>query len=350
MKVALVAFSVRGAMGQYIEALSRELANFVELYLFVPNQFEPEGRVGLLFQFPTGRNHLLALRRLVNPLGGLRLWEQIQGVKPDVVHIFNGEGYPWALILAQMAAHRGLPLVVTVHDPVPHPGNLWEWLNAHMRPYVLKRAVSVHVHSGCFADAVKVQGAKDICVIPHGSLAPRFLRYANPGIQREPLVLFFGRLEPYKGLETLIEAGIMLEGKLRVAIAGPGRLPKKLVKRVSHYDALFELHNRFLHECEVAELFQRASVCVLPYRQASQSAIPLIAAAFGVPVVATAVGAFVEDVPRVNGLLVPPGDAVALKEAVLSAVGRPPTYPAELEFPAIAGQFVEWYARHVPSR
>ncbi len=39
MKVALVALSVRGAMGQYLEALSKELSNLVELHVFIPRHF-----------------------------------------------------------------------------------------------------------------------------------------------------------------------------------------------------------------------------------------------------------------------------------------------------------------------
>lgn len=62
----------------------------------------------------------------------------------------------------------------------------------------------------------------------------------------------------------------------------------------------FEVHNRYVPDEEAALFFQRASVLVLPYRQATQSSLPLIGAAFGLAVVASAVGAFVEDVPRVG--------------------------------------------------
>jgi glycosyltransferase involved in cell wall biosynthesis len=204
----------------------------------------------------------------------------------------------------------------------------------------------VHVHSERFVTAVKAQGARDVKAIPHGSLAPRFLRYRKPGIQREPIALFFGRIEAYKGLDTLVEAGIRLNGKVKVVIAGPGRLPWVTLRKIERHREIFELHNRFLEDWEVAELFRRTRVCVLPYRQASQSSVPLIAAAFGVPVVASAVGAFIDDVPAVGGLLVPKDDPEALASAIIRAFEITPTYPKELEFDQIAPRFAQWYSYH----
>lgn len=343
----LIALSVRGAMGQYLEMLATELARRIELYLFVPRHYQPlQLTNGFISYFSTGNTKLGALLRLLDLAAALRLWEQIEAVKPHVVHIFNGEGYPWTLLWTWKSQQCGLPLLVTVHDPEPHPGNTWEWFNAHLRLYVLQGATSIHVHSARFAQVVKNQGAKDVQVIPHGSLAPRFLQYKKDNIRREPLALFFGRLEAYKGLDILVEAGILLKGKLRVAIAGPGDLPQRTLSKIRGNREIFELHNRFLDDPEVAQFLQRASVCLLPYRQASQSSIPLIAAAFGVPVVATAVGAFIEDVPRVGGKLVPPGDPEALAQAAIEAMGSVPVYPRELEFCYLVDRFIEWYKHY----
>jgi len=182
-----------------------------------------------------------------------------------------------------------------------------------------------------------------IHVVPHGSFAHRFIIHAKDGIPREPIALFFGRLARYKGLETLVKAGLLLGGGLKVAIAGPGRLSRRLKNRVARHPEVFELHNRYLPESEVAQLFQRASVCVLPYQQATQSSIPLVAAAFGVPVVASAVGAFADDVPRVNGILVTPEDPGELARGIKSALGRLPYYPTELEFDHLAEAFFDLY-------
>jgi glycosyltransferase involved in cell wall biosynthesis len=78
-----------------------------------------------------------------------------------------------------------------------------------------------------------------------------------------------------------------------------------------------EVLHRYLTSAETAQLFQNASVVVCPYRDATQSGVVLTAYAFGVPVVATAVGGMPEYVvPEKTGLLVPVGDAAAVADAV----------------------------------
>jgi glycosyltransferase involved in cell wall biosynthesis len=218
-------------------------------------------------------------------------------------------------------------------------------LNACLRGFVIRRAHGIHLHTARFAENLVKQGVekKRIYVIPHGSFAPLFLPYRQDGVKREPLVLFFGRLEYYKGLDLFVEAGLLTAGGLRFAIAGPGKLSPRIVERIKTYPDIFEIYNRYLTEVEVAHLFQRASVCVLPYRQATQSSVPLIAAAFGVPVVATALGGFLDDVPRVNGVLVPPGDVKRLVQGIGEALNRNPRYPQELEFTSLAEKFAQWY-------
>lgn len=348
MRVALVALSVRGAMGQYLGALVPPLSEKVELHLFVPEHYTGEVGQAKVHTFRTGETKGKALLRLLDPRGARRLWEAISAVRPDALHLFNGEGYPWALYLAARAKRAGLPLLLTLHDPEPHPGNLWEWFNAKLRRFVIPKAASLHVHGHVFMELVRRLGAGHVEVIPHGSLAPRYLRYARPGVRRERTVLFFGRIEPYKGLDLLLEAAPYLKGKVdRMVIAGPGCMGRRELRIIQQDPGFFELHNRFIPDEEVAFLFQRAAVLVLPYKQGTQSSLPLIAAGFGVPVVATQVGAFVEDVPRVGGILVSPGSSRALAEGILRvlAEGVVPVYPKELEFPLVAGRFAAWYEK-----
>jgi len=343
VRVVLLAFSIRGAMGQYLEALTPHLAKQVELHLFVPEHYTGQTNSVVVHRFKTGKSKGQAFARFINLLSAWELWKRIRALRPTLIHLFNGEGYPWAILLARWSCHEQIPLFLTLHDPKVHPGNFWEWANGILRRMVVPLATSVHVHSKVFIEDAQRLGARHVVVIPHGSIAGRFTKYRRSDLSREPIALFFGRLEAYKGLDLLVEAGLKLKGALRVVIAGPGRVPLKVQKAVQKHPDWFEIRNRFVSDEEAAELFQKASVLVLPYRQATQSALPLIAAAFGLPVVATSVGAFVEDVPRVGGILVPPGDASALAKGMLQAVGLKPIYPAELEMSAVASRFVEWY-------
>ncbi|MBS3949878.1 MAG: glycosyltransferase family 4 protein [Peptococcaceae bacterium] len=345
MRTALVALSVRGAMGQYLEALARPLSERLELHLFVPEHYDGDAGQAILHRFPTGRTRLEALRQFLNPLSAKRIWKELRMVDPEGIHLFNGEGYPWGCLFAYWAKRDDKPFIITIHDPEPHPGNIIELLNAHLRRVTMIKATRIHVHSTHFAGEIAKQGIskQQLHVIPHGSIAGRFTRYLTKEVAREPMVLFFGRLEAYKGLDTLVEAGLMLGGKPKVAIAGPGKLPSNLLKVIHDQSAIFELHNRYLTDEDVARLFQRASVCILPYHQVTQSSVPLIAAAFGVPVVGSALGGFLDDIPRVNGLLVPSGDPRALAQGITKALDLVPYYPRELEFEELSNSFVTMY-------
>jgi glycosyltransferase involved in cell wall biosynthesis len=343
LRVALLAFSVRGAMGQYLEALVPDLARQVELHLFVPEHYSGQESFEFIHRFRTGQTRKDALLRFINPFYAWELWKKIRTLQPDLLHIFNGEGYPWSLLLSQWCRCERIPLFLTLHDPEVHPGSFWDYANGIIRKLIVPRVYSVHIHSRVFIQAACRLGARRVVVIPHGSIAERFLRYKRPGVIREPVALFFGRLEAYKGLDLLVEAGLELKGKLRVIIAGPGRVPSKVSAAVQRYPEWFEVRNRFVSDEEAADLFQRASVLVLPYRHATQSSLPLIAAAFDLPVVASSLGAFIEDIPRVGGMLVPPGDARMLAKGMLEAIKLRPVYPYEMNMSNIASRFVQWY-------
>jgi glycosyltransferase involved in cell wall biosynthesis len=143
-------------------------------------------------------------------------------------------------------------------------------------------------------------------------------------------------------LEYFVEAGLRIDG-FKFIIAGPGKIPENLLKVIQENPQKFELINRFLGYKEIAELFQKSKVCVLPYIQATQSSIPLISAYFNVPVVATKVGAFVEDVPLVNGVLVEPGNVDSLVKGIFEALNKKPIYPSEREFKNLVFEFLKMY-------
>lgn len=360
MRIALVALSAKGAMAQYVGSLASGLYSSRErdIDLFVPEHFPvkylTDGADGgvRLHLFKTGTSRVSAGVRLASPISGTSLAIRILHSSPDVVHLVSGEGYPWARIMAQWLEKARIPLVVTVHDPEPHLGEMLSHVNALLRRGVLARATLVHVHSRRFIPIMIRQGVSEnvLRVIPHGSFAHLFTRHLRTGTVRERAILFFGRLAPYKGLDLLLEALPEVRPPAKLIIAGPGRISKRAKRMLSQLNHMCEVHNRFLDEAEVAELFQRASVCVMPYRQATQSSLPLIAAGFGVPVVATAVGALVEDVEVTGGIVVDPHDRHALAAGIRAAFTIRPTHPRGRSFVVLAEEFRRVYREAVQAK
>ncbi len=167
-------------------------------------------------------------------------------------------------------------------------------------------------------------------VIPHGAFDYLTrLRDERPlpdelAAVEGPVVLFFGLLRPYKGIDVLLEAFSSVEGA-ELWIAGMPRMPiDPLVELAGGVDATVRFVPRFIPDPEIPALFRRADVVVLPYREIEQSGVLYTALAFGKPIVLSAVGGFTEVAERHGAArLVPPGDPGALAAALQELVADP---------------------------
>ncbi len=206
----------------------------------------------------------------------LSLRQDVRRWAPQVVHAHENHD-PRMLALTS-----GYATVLTVHDPLGHPGapeltRAEDWVFRRW----FTRAQRFVVHGQALVDELApiVGGRQRIVVIPHGTFA-----------RAEPLpppeartVLLFGRLEEYKGIEVLVEAMRLVwerrpDALLTVAGSGPAA---NLVPA----DPRITLLARYIPESEIEKLLSDASLVALPYTQASQSGVGLLAIAAGVPVV-----------------------------------------------------------------
>jgi phosphatidylinositol alpha-mannosyltransferase len=147
-------------------------------------------------------------------------------------------------------------------------------------------------------------------VIPHGLE----VRDEPLPVPPQPVVGFFGRREPYKGLEVLARAmprvwSARPEVRLRVAGAGGAELPL-LDRRVEELTG-------YLPEAEVERFLASLSLIALPYTEASASGVGSVAAGCGVPVVASRLGAL-PDLVLDESYLAEPGDDHELAGVLLA--------------------------------
>jgi D-inositol-3-phosphate glycosyltransferase len=146
---------------------------------------------------------------------------------------------------------------------------------------------------------------------------------------REKVLLFFGQIAPYKGLEYLTAAMSELardDKNLRLVIAGrikPGyaRYWNVIQTEISHADLEHRIiqHIRFIPEAEVEVYFKAADVLVIPYVEIFQSGVPFLSYSFGLPVIATDAGSLRNDVIAAKaGVLCRRADPADLARAVRS--------------------------------
>ena len=136
------------------------------------------------------------------------------------------------------------------------------------------------------------------------------------------LLLCFGAVRPYKGVDLAIEAVARVDPALHVRLVVAGRFwegvePYAALVRQLGLDGRVELRDGYLSHEESALLFTSADAALLPYRSATQSGVVPLAHTYGCPVIATRVGGLPEAVADGrDGLLCPPGDPDALARAI----------------------------------
>lgn len=107
----------------------------------------------------------------------------------------------------------------------------------------------------------------------------------------KPFILFFGRIEEYKGIYLLYQAyckSQKLNVQYKLVIAGSGQL--NIDKQHANANVLFI--NRYIQDEEIAYMYQHAACVVYPYISATQSGVLSLAFYFGIPTLTSDVGFF----------------------------------------------------------
>jgi len=243
--------------------------------------------------------------------------------KPDILHIqSNGHRlFFWIFFLKP----RKTKIVNTIHDPVKHFGDETSHaiddsiVKYWSRFYTNKFIVHGNFLKDQLSESYRVKKSR-IAVIRHGHLEI-FKNFQKHRVnENSNNILFFGRIWKYKGLDILIEVANTIANEnpeLEFTIAGAGEdinVYRQNVK--SNANIIFE--NRRIPNKEVGIFFDRASMVVLPYIEATQSGVIPLAYAYSKPVIVTDVGSLSEVViHKSTGLLIDPNSVESLSNAIM---------------------------------
>ena len=313
----------------YDHALSAALARAgadVELvtsrFLYGPVPREDGYRVTEHFyRLSTRRGMASRLRmplKLAEHAPGMLRYRRI-AARADIVH------YQWLTVqpLDVALLPRARPRVLTAHDVLPReprPGQV-----AATRRLVRKMdAVIVHSERGATRLRDEVGARADrVHVIPHGAFdyltrLPDEVSLPGELARVEgPVILCFGLVRPYKGIDVLLEAFRQVRGAELWVVGLPRMEMEPLRRLAAAAPGTVRFVERFVTDPEVPAFFRRADVVVLPYREIEQSGVLYTALAFGKPLVLSRVGGFVELGERHGAArLVAPGDAGSLAGAL----------------------------------
>lgn len=229
----------------------------------------------------------------------------IKGFDPDILYV--PFGLMWSRFIYSFIP-KHIKIVSTIHDVEPHD------------KFNLVEVVSdlLTIGSDRYVDGYIILNAKDkitvenrfnkpVSVIPHASFSYYF-KNGGSSLSKEIKyrIGFFGRIEPYKGLDLLVQAfeQTKIHG-LKLLVAGSGVIESALLERIKQNKNI-ELINRYIDDNEFQPLLDSVDFVVLPYKRASQSGVIPMCFAYGKAVVATNVGALEEQVPEGTGIITLP--------------------------------------------
>ncbi len=229
----------------------------------------------------------------------------------------------------------GHPRVLTLHYPLPPTEDAAA--RRRQRSF-LDGFDAVIAHTAGGAERLREEFGLEperVHTIPHGPLdylvdgpgggrEPELPPELAQGDDDAPVILFFGLLRPYKGIDTLLEAFAQLDGA-ELWIAGMPRMPIEPLRELARRaPGTVRILPRFISDHEIPALLRRAQLLALPYRELEQSGVLYAGLAFGKPMVLGDVGGFSE-VGREHGAarLVPPGDPDALAGALSELLADP---------------------------
>lgn len=252
-----------------------------------------------------------------------------RGVRKLVVQWWHPYFAPSFGTIARLARRAGIEVVFVCHNVEPHEGTPFDRLALRWAYGGADRFV-VHAHAER-ARMERYAGGRPVASVAHpvydlfaeGERPSRERARAALGLAPDAeVLLFFGLIRPYKGLEVLLRAlpSMLRRPRLRLVVAGEcygDQAPlQSLIDGLGIRDRLV-LDLKYVPNEAVAGYMQACDVVVVPYLHATQSGIVQVAYAFGKPVISTRVGGIPEVVwEGETGLLVPPSDPLALASAV----------------------------------
>jgi starch synthase len=351
--VCLICLTRRGGLVNYHLRLTNALAAYTRVSTIIshtaPSQYL---NPSVAFQTIDIGDHGARSTLFRLPVGLLRLYKAIQSLHADIYHITSDQ--EWNLFLGLLLRAMGKRIIYTVHDPVPHLGAPWHnvFLEKLFR-YLPHAYIVLSQHSLRLMTSQRIPQAK----LALASISDLFIREIDPVPQKEKIILFQGRLEPYKGLDVLLDAAKVLADypDWKLVIAGTGSITPNVLPHPQ-----IEFLHRFISDDELVDLYRRSAFIVAPYIEATQSTIPVMAMVAARPVIASNVGGLPEYVTHEQtGLLVPPGDAHALANAMRRLMENAElrqrlgenalrVYRSELGWGRAARQHLEGYRKALP--
>ncbi len=272
----------------------------------------------------------------INPINWIKQGNRLRKLKPDLIVVrywlpFMGPAL--GTILRRVKKNKHTRILCIADNIIPHekrPGD-----NVFTKYFLKPCDAFITMSRKVMNDLVAFNNRKPALQVPH----PLYDNFGDPVSQEEArtklgispdqkLLLFFGFIRKYKGLDLLLEAMAdprIREQGIKLMVAGEFYEEEKpyrdQIRHLGIEDLLF-LHTDFIPDSEVRYYLSAADAVVQPYRNATQSGVTPLAYHFEVPMLVTNVGGLPDLVPHNKvGLIVEP-DPSSIAQGILDFFTR----------------------------
>ena len=340
MKIAILStfYPYRGGLAQFNAELYKELARDHEVRAFNFSRQYPS------FLFPGKTQYVeegddavkiesLRVLDTINPLSWCSTVRKIAQWGPDLVIVRYWMSFfaPSLGIVIRGLRKRGIKVVSLLDNVIPHERRFFD--NALSRWFLKQNGACAVMSRKVLGDMLSLAPTMPHSLVNHplyensGSPMPKTEARNTLNLpQQAKILLFFGFIRQYKGLDLLIGAMPLLPENVHLVIAGESYGPfDGYEKQIAESGAAGRIHTfiRYIADGEIPLFMSAADLCVFPYRSATQSGITGITVRYGLPCVATPAGGLAESVGGAGIGEVASGiSSPAIAEAVTKALGN----------------------------
>ena len=267
----------------------------------------------------------------VNPLNWINVGNELRKLRPDIIVVrywipFMGPSF--GTILRQVKKNRHTKIVCIADNIIPHEKRAGDTV---FTKYFVKPVDAFITMSKKVLDDLKgFVKDKPSMFVPHplydnfgDKVSKQQAREKLSIGQEDKIILFFGFIRKYKGLDILLEAMKILRDQntqIKLLIAGEFYDDKKFYTELANTlqikDQLI-LHTDFIPDSEVKYYLCAADCIVQPYRDATQSGVTPLAYHFEKPMIVTNVGGLPDLVPDKKAGLVAEPNAKDIAEKII---------------------------------
>lgn len=333
MKIAILSpfYPFRGGMAQFSGRLYEELSKTNEVQLFNFTTLYPSFLFPGKTQYVTDDDSAVSVKskRLlssINPFSYYTTASAINKFSPDILIVPY-----WMSFLAPALGtvcrfiKKKTKIIGLIHNAIPHEKRFFD------RPfakYFFSQCDGFVALSNLVRDDLKaIIPQKPVLVSPHpiydhyGNRIDRAEACLKLGVDKDKkILLFFGLIREYKGLDILIESMALLDNSYQLVIAGEcyGSFQDYLASiEASPLKNNIKVMQEYIPDEKVSLLFSAADVLVLPYRDATQSGVVAVAYQMETPLIATNVGALGDSIRKAStGIVVNDVSSIALSEGI----------------------------------